>query len=523
MGGANRAERPPRGNLRDAARRAGGAVRAAIRWYNHRLGKLYSPNVAALTGVALVLAIAVVVLFAPPYAGVADDGSLSPIMLGAGLGYRPQDLDAPAGAYFVRIYQHSIRQAEGLSTHRLLLRAAMWLDDRFTHDSLFDVRYLAAIYLALYLPAVYLVLRGIAARVKVAAEATFLVVLGALVLGDAGILTYFNSLYPEPLWQILLMYCMGCCMALQYTSDGVTQAAFLGLMAAGSALALTESHCAAAGVVLTVFCLRQMMMEDGTHRSAMLAAAAAVVLLTASVLGMTAGSTRFTEASHLHAMTNGVLLRSENPEETLEDFGIDARFETLTDISSYSDYPYALAGNDEIQRDFLDRYGPGSIALYYVRHPGAYLQMLELGTRAALTPGRSYVGNYERSAGLPARARNPLFVVYSDFKGNTLPKTLGFLAILAVAYYVLFRRRRGLQHFVVRWTLRERQIMLDTFLCLLAIGAADISTVLCLSGTAELERYGMLYGACVDGVLLLFMAELLHRLNILSAEDRENG
>ena len=43
------------------------------------------------------------------------------------------------------------------------------------------------------------------------------------------------------------------------------------------------------------------------------------------------------------------------------------------------------------------------------------------------------------------------------------------------------------------------------------------------NGTAELERYRMLYGACIDGVLLLFMAELLHRLNILSAEDMENG
>lgn len=510
-------------NLRDVFGGIGRAIRGAIRWYNLRLSSIYSPNIAALTGALLVGIMAVILLFVKPCVGVADDGSLSRIMLSSGLGYRSQDLEEPMGAYVTRVLQHSTRQPEGLSTHRLIIRVAMWLDDQFTHDGLFDMRYLSAVYLILYLPAVYLVLRGIVARVKVASEATFLVILGAVILGDAGVLTYFNSLYPEPVWQILLMYCMGCCMALQYPGDSVVQAAFLGLMAAGSALALTEAHCAAAGLVLAVFCARQLVMEDGNHRTTVLAASTAVVLVVVSVLSMTTGVTRFNDTSKMHAMTNGVLLRAENPEQTLADFGIDARFETLTDASAYQSYPYALSGNDEIQRDFLSRYDTAAIALYYIRHPGAALQMLELGTKAALTPGRTYVGNYERSADMPPRSRNPLFVFYSDFKANTLPKTLGFLAILSIAYWALFRRRRGLQHFVVRWTLRERQIMLDTFLCLLAIGIADISTVLCRSGTAELERYGMLYGVCVDGALLMFAAEILHRLNILSAEDQENG
>ena len=60
--------------------------------------------------------------------------------------------------------------------------------------------------------------------------------------------------------------------------------------------------------------------------------------------------------------------------------------------------------------------------------------------------------------------------------------------------------------------------MLDTFLCLLGIGIADITAVILLSGTAELERYQMLYGICIDGVLMLFISEILHRTNILASE-----
>ena len=96
---------------------------------------------------------------------------------------------------------------------------------------------------------------------------------------------------------------------------------------------------------------------------------------------------------------------------------------------------------------------------------------------------------------------------------------MGFLVILLGAYWVLFRQRRGLQHFVTRWTFRERQIMLDTFLMLFLAGLAHLSGIIALSGTAELERYKMLCGACVDSMVLLFVSEVMHRLNTFSSEE----
>ena len=53
-------------------------------------------------------------------------------------------------------------------------------------------------------------------------------------------------------------------------------------------------------------------------------------------------------------------------------------------------------------------------------------------------------------------------------------------------------------------------MMLDTFAMLLLAGIADISAIICLSGTVELERYAMFFGICIDGIILMFLAEILH-------------
>lgn len=495
------------------------SFRRGVNWFNKRLGKVYSPNVAALTGMVLVLILAVIILFLPPVMGVADDGSLSDIMLGTGLGYRGDDSDYPVGAYFTRLYLHSTQQGHGISTHRLLIQFAKWVDDQFTHDNLFDIRFLAAIYLIMYLPAVYLVLRGIVARVNVAAEATALMILGALMLGDAAMVTYFNSLYPEALWQVFLSYCLGFCMALQHGKEEWTQIGLIGLMAAGSFLVLSERHCAAVGLVLAVYFVRLIFMESGNKQTTTLSIMGTIVMLIASLTSMLGCSSRFTENSRLHAITNGVMLQANNPEKVLNEFDIDPRFETLADISTFAPYPYTLVGNPDIQRNFLSHFSYGRILLYYLRNPFDYFGLLEYGTKSAFNPTRSYVGNYEQSLGLPERTRNQILISYSNFKTNSLPQTMGFLIILVIIYFVLFRRVRGLQRKTILWTERERQVMLDTFLCLLFIGIADITAVIFMSGTAELERYELLYSICIDGMILLFVSEVLHRTNILATEE----
>ncbi len=496
----------------------GEAIRHFGQWYNHTMRTYYSPRSGAFVCTVIVLLMCIITLFIPPVTGVADDGSLDALMKDTGLEYRQQDLEAPIGAYFIRTMVRTGKTGSGLSSQYLLIGIARWIDDIFTCDHLFDLRYLAAVYLILYLPAVFLAAEGLLLRVRQPMEGTFIAVLCGIIFGDAGTVSYFNSLYPEALWVIGVLYVMGFMLLLEQDRRFSLVLSLVGITAAGSMLIMMESHLAVIGPVLTVFVLRMMFRNGELHPASGLVIMSAAVLLCASFGSGYAALNRFSETSRLHALTNGVLLRAENPAKALAEFGIDDRYETLTETYSYADYPYVLSGQREIQEDVLSNCETGSIVLYYVRHPLEAYGLLEIGTRAALNSPRSYVGNYEASLGLPERARNPLLILYSNFRSGVVPKTTGFLLLLSIVYLALFRPTRNPLK-KQKWTLRDRQNRLSTFFCLLLMGITDMFAVICLSGTAEIERYQMFYGCCTDCMLILVLTEVLHRAKIISGEE----
>ena len=409
-------------------------------WLNEKLLRVYSPEHAALAGVLVTAAIACVLFYVPNRIGVADDGSCRQIMQEAGLAYFQKDAEAPQGAYFVLRYQRTTAAPEGFSVQRLLLYGAMGLDDLFTKDDTFDLRFYSAICLVLYLPAVFLAIREMCRRVEDPAEALALTGISVLILSDVGYLSYFQSLYPEAVWIILIVYVLSLCFSLQ-RGDGVrSQADLVLLTAAGAALCFGERHMAVCGLALAVFGLRQAVMP-GDRRLRILSGILAGAMIAASLMGLNLSSDRFTQESKLSAMTTGVLMESVNPEKTLAEFGIPARYETLTDTSPYAVFPYIESDSPELEEFYL-QYDTPTLLGYYLRHPRSLVLLLELGTRSAFRIQRDYVGNYEKSAHLPERARIPFFGLWSDFKSSSMPQTLGYLLIIAVIYGILLRRAR---------------------------------------------------------------------------------
>jgi hypothetical protein len=486
------------------------------RAYNRRMKEHYSASTVATAATTLCFLVALVLLFLPRYIGVADDGSLQTILQHVGLRYRAADAKLPTGAYFVRIYERTVPAAGGrFSTHLMLIRLAMGLDDLFTPDNLFDMRFLAVIYLCLYLPAVWLLIKQMALRVRYASEGTVIGLAAVLLFSDVSYLSYFNSLYPEAVWLIGLLYCCGLCLSLQIPARLDTARLVL-LAIFGAGLTLCEQHCAMLGFVLAVFCLRQIGMEKAERHTRVVAVLSAAALIVSGCGALIGGNSRFSQDSNFNAMTSGVLLESTNPQKTLAEFGIDARFETLADTSSYSAYPLTKADNPELENGFYDRYSTPDLALYYLRHPVSMAMLLELGVRSAFQVRRDYCGNYELSAGMPARGRTPLFALASNFRTRSAPKTLGYLLLLAIVYGVLLAKWNTRQ-----MTARTRTVAFDTFWTVMAAGLLHTAYIVLRSGTAELSRYCLVFSVCIDLVSLLTLAEILHRLNVLETEEGE--
>lgn len=483
---------------------------------NQYFMKRYTPLKTALLGAGLTGIIAFLELFVFHTLGVADDGSLNSILKETGLAYRAVDLKETVGAYFVRLYLKVPVQPAGFSFHRLLIRFAVFLDGIFTNDNLFDIRFLGIVYLILFLPAAALLILEVVRRVPYPSEGLFLMILCVLGMADASYITYFNSLYPEALWYLLLLYLFSGMLILQERENNRQIAGLLLMIISAFFLSFTETHMAAAGLVVAVFLLILASNSHLDNRLRSVSGLGFAFLTVFSLLAWNTGTNRFTTGSKMNAMTSGVLMESENPKKALSEFGIDQRFEVLTDTSEYTDFPVVLIGNEDIQENFLSRYSTFDIAFYYMRHPRALFSLVSLASRPAFAVRRDYVGNYEKSAGLPERARTPVLTAYSNLKSSIIPRTTGFLIILAVVFAVIEFRKKGTKEDLEAY--HRRAAAFYAFYLALAIGLFHTITIGTLSGSSEFERYCMIYGVSIDTMLLLSLTEILHRLRIFQTE-----
>lgn len=503
--------------LRRQARRKKLWLKTAELWENvrqlHRRGNARfagkrSDAFFTAVSVGVIAIVAAVMLWLPAYLGMGNDGTVTRTMANAGLGYLEADREN-ANDYFTRVYQTGFAAPEDRSVQLTMIKLAKSLDDLVTGDQLFDIRFLSALYLLLALPGWALLIHAAVGRANAFVEKCVLAVGCVLVFADVSYITYFNSLYPEALLLIGLSYFFGGCMNLQKRSRmGVLY--WVSIVFGTVLLCATRRHCAIVSLAAAIFCIAQFRLSEGGLERVGIALCAGAVLM-AGLWSLAFAENDFDDTSRVHAMTRGVLLQSGNPEKTLTEFGIDGSYAMLTDISLYDRYPLTEESEYYLQNGFLSEYTGADIALYYLRHPGALVSMLDLGVRSAMNTRREYCGNYERSANMPAGARSIFFGAYSVFKSRSLPHTLAFPLLLAIVCGVLSRGGW--------WRKKEPDRFYYVYFCTTMaaafVAAAHLTEIVCLSGDAQLTQYNFLAGYSLDCLLLFTLSELLHRLNIL--------
>lgn len=487
---------------------------------NGRMKEQYSPNGLALISTGVCLIISIMVLFLPPYLGVANDSIGNQKMLEYGLAYRPIDIQDNesflSNEYFTRCYEQSEGGQEINTVQNLVVHLAKAIDYFFTRDHLFDVRFLALIYFFLYLPAVFLVLRSALERVSFFSEGILLAVCGTIIFSDISYITYFNSLYEDPLIFICLMYLAGTALSLQLEkSQNISSMLIFTL--AGVTLSLMEKRFFIAGLLLSAFLFSQLRVIQKMNEK-IIALFLSCVLVCTSVISLFWCGEEFDDLGKYHAMTRGVLLQAEKPDHILEQMGIDVSYSVLADSSLYDHYPIAELNNDYLQKGFLDQYTISQITVHYLKHPGAMLSMWSMGIKSAFNLRRDYCGNYERSTQRPEMGKSIFWSLWSIYKVRYAPKTLGYLVVLIIAYFWMSGRSVFSHRRIERWSYVYFTLMVTLTLA----GMADLTYVICKSGDTQLVQFNITIGVILDMLTYYVMAEMLHKLNILEARH-ENG
>ena len=481
---------------------------------NQRMENKYSPSLIALWMTTAAALLIVLMLFVPNYLGVADDGSLSRVMQSAGVYYTQADAEDPYNDYFIKTYSNvpedSVTPETSVNSQVLIIKAAVFLDNLVTKDNLFDIRFLALIYVLFYIPAFYMIIRQACMRVRKFSEGIVIGIAGLLLFSDIAYITYFNSFYPEAVWFISLMYCVGAALSFQSNRSAFGDfGSLLTILAAGTVLTFTRSQSTIVGILLAVFCLK-LVFARNSWKWGIVCISASFFLAFISIAGMINLDSDFDETSRFHAMTRGVLFESERPGDTLEEFGIDSSYEMLTDVSAYDSLPMVQADNPALKEGFLDKYTSADIAGYYLRHPGSFVSMLDVAVKSCFGIRRDYCGNYEQSVGLPGRARSMFWGAWSMFKNNSAPRTIGFLVVLAAAVFLLFGRGYSLRPNKDR----RSMVFIDMLMVVLLVCLTQAGVTIIQSGDAQMARHCFLVSYGMDIMIYFVFSEIVHKINI---------
>lgn len=476
----------------------------------------YSAGKLAAISVFVGAVISILILFVPPYLGVANDAIGNRKMSESGLKYLESQTQNVSNDYFDRVYERTVATGEGMSSHLLLIGIAKAIDTFFTKDNLFDIRFLALIYMILWIPGLYFLIKAALERVTYFTEGAVLAVLGTIMFSDISYITYFNSMYSDGLIMICLCYIVGGAMLLHKGSRRES-GMILMIAVAGMILIFAEKRCFLAGMIVAVFLFSQVRIFTQMNRK-VLSLGCGVVLLAGAITGIYNSRDEFDETAKFHAMTRGVLLQSADPESELAHMNIDHSYTILTDCSLYDEYPIAEISNPLIQSGFLDKYGEEDIMLFYLQHPGALISMWDLGVKAAFDLRRSYCGNYEESAGMPAMGKSIFWSAWSTFKERSAPKTIGYVLVLIIVFSVMAGRKVFHKKDVRRWEYVYFTVMVMlVFLCM-----GDLTYVILKSGDSQFIQFNIISGTVMDLLFYYVMAEILHKLNILEDRNEKN-
>ncbi|MEK3884039.1 hypothetical protein [Paenibacillus sp. PL2-23] len=461
---------------------------------------------AMLAAMALA-AIASAALFVKPFIGMADNGDFYRILYGNGLYFSAPDYAGQYFGYFVKgfgILQHYNEHAAAiLSSQSLFIRLAVWLNTLLYSPSTFDIRFQGALYLALYMGAVYLLVESVTWQMP-RARGNMIALLAVLQFGDTGYTAYFHSFYGESV--VLIMSVFMAASGLLLHRRRYNDYALLALFVASALLLTTaKQQNAPVGVIAAVVGIALLLLSR--TKVFRITALTSLLLLLAAGIGVYALIPQeFVNINQYHAMTRGPLMTSGNPEEALAFFGIDEQYAILAGGLYYERYPTIDVNSPLLEQGFYSQYGFFSILRYYLAHPPEALDMLRLAARHAFTIRPEAMGNFELSEGRAFREHTHFFTLYSWFKSRALPNTFGFIVIWAIVVLGLYT-----PSFLTAVRAKDYRsaLKLPILLMLMLIGLSSMAVSVIGAGDADLAKHEFLFTVSFDLVLFVGLADLI--------------
>ncbi len=380
------------------------------------------------------------------------------------------------------------------SVEQLLALAAIGVNTLFSKTGTFDIRFIGLVHGSLYLLSLFLVLRLLRelGRVRRLICSALLI----LIFGDVLYVAALNSFYMDTAAIVFLLLSVAfLCRLLKWGRRWDV----IGFVLSAICFAASKAQHAPLGVLIALMITSKpstFMSGLGIRfRAGIVAALIATVLWT---LNATPWDYRATPL--FSQVFFGILPRSDDPGRSLRQLGLNESYKRY--IGTYAYSQGSPLSDPAFTREFLSKVSYARLALYFLRHPSVTYSIVAAAMGEAGRQ-RPYMGNFDRTTGVPPFTESRAFSIWSDLK-TTLFKDRGDLYIF---YTVVLATALPLLLFFRRNEFPPGAAYAGLTLALLMMAEIAISA---LGDGLDFVRHFSVFTALSDAVLVALLISVLH-------------
>lgn len=462
----------------------------------------------------VVISICSVTLFIKPLIGMADTGDYFRITSQCNLYDLPENEDGKHLDYFYKDY--GIRKyynEDGkmlVSTQPILVKTAVFLDKLITKDNIFDLRFLAFIFVIVHAVAAYLIVNVLTPDIKATKFKLLVTGIYIFIFCDTAYVAYFNSFYGEACFSFFLLS-LGIILHMhkfkRYSIFNLSLFFISSLIFIGS-----KQQLAPIGILVAILFIRIFFIEKGKLFKFVNIGLATISVLSSAYLYLSI-SGDFDYINRYHSMTRGVLLYEWKGEELLNEFDINPQYSLLQETIYFNNVLNINPTSDKFKKEFLEKYSVTKVLKFYIAHPQIFLKMIRYSIENGYSIKNKVIGNYEKSEGKPPAAQTKFFTLWSTIKERFIPHNL-FLTISLAAVYFFCATRRYIE--AIKNKDINTRLFEEVFLYVFLVGVSQLLISILGAGDADLGKHVFMFNVSFDFVLV-------YSLMLLIKENLDKG
>lgn len=466
----------------------------------------------------LVIFICTLTLFVKPIVGMADDGDFFRIISQSNLYYLQGKNAQSFEGYFDKnygIYKYNNENPQIIvSTQTIIVKLAVFIYKVINKDYIFDIRFLAFLYMIVYAIGAYLIVKVLTYDVKTNKFKFLITALFVFIFCDTGYIAYFNSFFGEAANLSFFLLSLGILLYMykfkKYTILNLIMFFAVSLMFVGSKQQLSP-----VGILVAIVLFR-LFMTNKEKKFRYISLAFIVTIMASSLYFYKSISGDFDYINRYYAMNRGVLLYEWQPDNMLKQFNINPQYSMLEGTVGFNKVPIVDPNGEKLKKEFYSNYSILSIIVFYLKNPRVLGKMINFGIVNGYSIRPKVLGNYEKSAGKPYRKQSNFFSLWSTIKDRFMPHNT-FLTIVAFGIYLYFAIKRYL--LAIKNDDEDTQLFEEAFLYVFLVGASQIVISVIGAGDGDLGKHVFMFNVSFD-IMFLYSASLIIK-NIDGKEHKD--